>query len=184
MTGPITGEASWLAILVQCEFASGTLRTWEGVGELKLPDDTVWLGNGGMVGLSDVNVAAGFFASTLSVSLSGVAERFDDFYTRAMSSEDEVKGRRIIVSWQPFGPDWQPAGPRVALWAGVMDKLVYDRSIGQRSVTLRNETPFVTRRKPRAAFLSPEDQARLFPGDLGLSHVGASASKTLTWPQY
>lgn len=178
------GEVARLAMLVYCDFASGALRTWEGVGELVLSDGTVWQGNGGLVGVTDADLAAGFFASTLTLTLSGVPTEFDDIYARAMASEEEVKGRRIIVSWLAFDEAWAPVGLPVAIWAGVMDKLSFDKAQGTRAVSLQCETPFVSRRKPRYAFLTDEDQQRRFPGDQGLRFASAASEKQLTWPQY
>jgi hypothetical protein len=178
------GEVARLAILVYCDFLTGPLRTWEGTGPLTLADGTVWQGNGGLVGVTDADLAAGFFASTLTLSLSGVPAEFDDIYARAMAAEDEVKGRRVVVSWLTFDAAWQPVGLPVALWAGVMDKLSFDKSQGVRSVSLQCETALVSRRKPRYAFLTDEDQQRRFSGDRGLRFASAAAEKQFTWPQY
>ncbi len=179
-----SAEAARIALLVACDFTSGPLRTWEGVGELVTADGLKWLGNGGLVGIGDADLAAGFFASTMTLTITGVPDQFTDFYARAMASEDEVKGRRVVMLWQVFRDDWSPLGPPFALWAGVMDKLLFDKALGSRSVQLQCETPFVTRRKPRYGFLTDEDQQRLYPGDRGLRFVSAASEKQLTWPQY
>ena len=180
----LRGAAVRLGTLLRLDFASGTLRLWEGAGELETLDGHSWLGHGGLVNVSDAELAAGFFASTYSVSLSGLPDEFTDIYSRAMAQEEEVKGRAIVASLQVFGADWQPLGLPVALWAGVMDKLTFDKAAGSRTVSLQCETPFVTRRKPRYGFLTDEDQQRSYPGDRGLRFASAAAEKQLTWPQY
>jgi hypothetical protein len=183
----LQGPVARLAFVLRLSFASGIVRVWEGVGTLvtnTAAGQEEWLGSGGMVGVSEANHASGFFASTCQVTLSGVPDDQIDIYGRAMAQEEEIKGRRIFIGCQALDHRWQPLGAYFAYWAGTMDKLVYDRSLGQESVTVNCETPFVRRRKPRYGFLTDEDQQRLFPGDKGLRFASAAAEKQLTWPSY
>jgi hypothetical protein len=183
----LAGPVARIAFVLRLDFASGSVRTWEGAGPLvtyTAAGQEEWLGNGGLVSVSEANHASGFFASTCQVTLSGVPDALSDVYARAMAQEQEVKGRRIFIGLQALDDHWQPMGAYFSHWAGIMDKLVYDRSLGQESVTLNCETPFVRRRKPRYGFLTDEDQQRLFPGDRGLRFVAAASEKQLTWPSY
>jgi hypothetical protein len=183
----LRGRASRLPFMVRLEFRSGTVRTWEGVSPLVTSTAAgveEWLANGGMVGVSDADHAAGFFASTAQVTLSGVPDDQVDLYAKAMRQEDELKGRRIFIGCQALDHQWQLLGDYFAYWAGTMDKLVFDKSAGRRAITLNCETPFVRRRKPRYGFLTDEDQQGIFPGDRSLRFASAAAEKQLTWPSY
>lgn len=184
----LAGHSVRISPLVYMAFKSGDVRTWPGIGELKTTHSTLgtstWIGNGGLISVSDIDLAAGFFASTVTVTLSGVPEEYIAIYGKAMNQEDELKRRRISIFAQVFDDNWQPLGDYFAIWSGIMDKLTFKKRAGDQMVTLNCETPFVSRRRPRYGFLTDEDQQKLYPGDLGLRFVTPAASKNIKWPSY
>jgi hypothetical protein len=179
----LAGLSCFAAPLIEMHFTSGIVRTWSGIGLLKSTDGREWLGNGGLISVSDVNAAAGFFASALTVTLSGVPDDLDGIYNKLfVADQSEYRYRRIVVLVQNFGSDWQPLDAPWAYWAGEMDRVDSLDSLESESLTLKCETAFASRQKPPFANYTDEDQQARYPGDRLFRFVGPAAEKTIKWP--
>jgi hypothetical protein len=182
------GRVLRMARLYYMDFTSGPMWMWNGVGDLKTtsidPDGGLsitetWMGTGDLLSGSDVDAAAGFIASKMAITLSGLRSTEADFIRSALQSVAEYKGRRIIAKIQHLADDWQPLDHAYAIWAGVMDNLVVDRALTSRALTLNCETPFVTRSRPRNLYFTDLDQQARSPGDRGLRFISAAAEKQI-----
>ena len=164
------------------DFQSGAFRAWDGVGALESGGHT-WLGSGGLIGVSDLSLAAQGFAASFHLVLSGLPDAQFDAYAKLMMADlAEFRGRRVVVSLQFFGDDWQPLDAPYAIQAGFMDRPIFSMREGQRAITLQCEGPLVTRRRPRFSNYTDADQQRRSPGDKGLEFTPTAAVRNVKQP--
>lgn len=177
----MTGGVARMARLVSLDFASGTLRLWDGVGDLVVSGE-VWSGAGDLVSVADMPAGADFFASKCTITLSGEPAQRREILAAARNQQGEVRGRRVTIGFVVLGADFQPIGDPATVWAGVMDRFRFQRAVQSGAILLDCETPFVSRQRPRFGYYTHEDQIRRYPNDNGLRFVAAASEKTLKWP--
>lgn len=182
---------------VQCanlalfDFASGPMRLWGGNGMLKTNDGAEWQGLGEWVGISGIEQAVNGEAPEATFTLSGV----DAEVIRLARDEfdSEVRGRLVRLYIQFFGvddpddPDNQrPLDLPYPIWAGrcLAPGFEIPPDGGDRSISVRVESLFSLRSRPRYAMNTDRDQQRRFPGDKGFEFVATLVNKVLTWPDY
>jgi hypothetical protein len=187
----MAGQRVSACFLVEFNFVTEPVRLWlGGNGELETNDGQIWNGLGQIGALSGVEQAVNGDAPEMTFTLSGV----DSQIVRLAREEfdAEAKGRMVYVLIQFFGVD-DPEDPDnqrpldlpypIAAARVLTPEFVYGEN-GERSVTVRCESLFSLRSRPRYAMYTDSDQQRRFPGDLGFSFVAGLVSKVVTWPDY
>ncbi|MCA0401284.1 MAG: hypothetical protein LCH38_10770 [Proteobacteria bacterium] len=170
------------AHLFHAAFKSGDVRFWTGRGDLVAGGHT-WTGSADFIGVSEIDAAAGAFASPFTVTLSGLpAEHFDAYARLMVVDASEYRGRAITVSICFFDEAWQVIEEPIACQTGFMDVPILDADAGSRRITLQCEGPFVTRSRPRHGFYTDEDQQLRYPGDKGLEFAPISATRNVKSP--
>lgn len=181
-----TGKIN-VATLYTFEFASGTARMWSGIGDLVGTDGHTYSGCGDLVSVEGGGQQTGFVAPSMTLTLAGDSDLITDTLTqRIINSESEVYGRWFRMALQFFGEDWQPLDAPLYIYAGIMDRMEYNRDgvAGSRAIKLIVESPFVRRRTPRVKMWTDKDQKRLDPTDRLLEFLSGLQNATVTWPKY
>lgn len=188
----LAGKKVQACFLVLFDFTSAPVRLWiGGNGRLRTNDGALWDGLGQIGAISGVEQAVNGDAPEMSFTLSGV----DSAILRLARAEysDEVKGRIVYVLVQFFGvedpddPDNQrPLDLPYPIAAGrcLRPEFLTNRESGEKAVTIKAESLFSLRSRPRYAMYTDADQQRRFPGDKGFEFVGTLINKVVTWPDY
>lgn len=187
----LAGVRVGMEILVLFDFVTEPVRVWlNGFGQLKTNDGNVWDGLGRMGSIAGIEQAVNGEAPEVTFTLSGVDAQMvrlarDEF-------ETECKGRLITVLLQFFGTD-DPDDPDNQRPLDLPYPIVTARALtseftfgerDERSITIRCESLFSLRSRPRAALYTDADQQRRFAGDLGFAFVASLKNKVITWPDY
>ena len=181
------------ALLALFDFTSEPMRLWRGNYTLRTNDGNRWTGLGKWGSVSGIQQAVNGNAPEISFTLSGV----DDETLRKVREEfaTEVRGRLAYVLFQFFGVDdaADPGNQRpfdnpypIAAARMLRPEYVADRESGERSVTIKAESLFSLRSRPRYAMYTDSDQRARFPdaNDKGFEFVGEVVNKVVTWPDY
>ena len=187
----LAGTRVSMTFLVLFDFVTQPVRVWiGGEGKLVANDGTVWDGLGRIGALTGVEQAVNGEAPEMTFTLSGVDPQMislarDEFDT-------ECKGRLVYVLVQFFGVD-DPDDPDnqrpldapypVAAARALTPEFTFAED-DARSITIRCESLFSLRSRPRFAMYTDADQQQRFPGDLGFSFVSSLMNKVVTWPDY
>jgi hypothetical protein len=183
----LRGQAIPLAQFVFMDFRSGPLRLWSGVGDVEAGGQ-VWLGHGGLISIPDIPGGTGFFSSKIELTLSGLPDdpatpaAMSGLYASLMQQQRDLRGRRVTIHDAALDHDGGLIGDLETAWAGVMDKLSYQRNAAGAALKLSCETAFVSRRRPRFAYYTDEFQQSLHPGDRIFEFASATNVKIITWP--
>ncbi len=175
------GEVVTASLLAFFDFFDAPTRVHDGWGPIAA-DGFVWQGlghRGDLVGVSDIESAAGGQAPPVTFTLSGVS---DEVLDDVKNARVRVKGRLCEVSLRFFGGDSQPLGKRYVLYRGIMDRLVHRASDANTwTAELTAETKFSRRGLPPFGSLTDRDQQRRYPGDTGLFMIPAMQNRRRPW---
>lgn len=184
----IAGNTVYRAFYVVLNFASGTMRAWQGEGNVTISGNTVF-GLGRMGSVSAVEQPVNGAAPQVSISLAGLTT---EVLLATISAETEVKGRsaelRLAV--------WNTAGTHlgdIPVLIGIMDRMVYSTqverndengtSVQMHTVSVTLENRLASRRlSPTNATYTQADQAARYPADLGCQFAGTLQFKNYRWP--
>jgi hypothetical protein len=175
-----------LAMLVELQFASETMRLWNGAGTATI-DGADWRGVGGFGSIDGLEQVREPVSSKVTMRLSGVSP---EVLALAARSNDDVRGRPAYVWTHLMDGDWQPVGARIPLFWGTMQRINIERSEasefsgGDRVCALEVENPFAARARPSAGRFTDADQKARFPGDKFCRFVPLQRSQVIVWPDY
>lgn len=182
----LAGTEVRMATLMEMRFASRTERLWNGVGTITVAG-VEWRGLGRFGAIDGLPQTRSITADKVTFTLSGVSE---DIQAIAANARADVKDRMVLVWFQLFGEDWQPVGPRIPAWWGLMQRVRMlrekgsDEHAGERAVAVEAENPYAGRARPASGRFTDRDQQARFPGDKFCRFVARQARKRTTWPDY
>lgn len=171
-----------VAWLVQLDFASGALRYTTAPVTITESGNT-WLGWGAVASVGSVTESEEVQADALALRLSIVDQAL---IAASLGSVGNYRGKRATLYLQMLDATFQPVGPKVRRWAGVMDRVEIRRSAGDDGSTgyieLRCVRAGIARmRNEQGLRLTHEQQQRRFPGDSGLRYVRTLIEQPSLW---
>lgn len=175
--------------LVKFEFASSTMRAWNGNTELVVGGDT-YLPMFGFGQIDGLGMSGGTVSEAVTLSLSGLPGQALDLLSVALADTPEVDQQMLTVFLQLFTEEWQPAGTPIPIFRGFMQPPSVSRSAMQgtegatQSISLTAENIFYSRSRPAYGRNTDRDQQARSPGDKFFGFVASLISKTITYPDY
>jgi hypothetical protein len=170
----VTAEIPGRTVAVELDFPTGMVRMNGSPVDMTI-GGAVFYGVGGLGSISVVEESAELRSYDLTIGLSGVPRD-----SVALAMTQQYQGRAAAVYEVPLNAAGQPVDPFV-IFRGRMDQMAVE--LGETAtvqVTLRNR--LADWERPRVLLYTDEDQQRLYPGDLGMQFVPATAEKQLVWP--
>lgn len=171
------GRAVAVARLFRFEFRSSTQRFWDGLNYITAGGQQ-WQGAGKLISVSGLEWAEGLGASQATFQLAGTTP---ELILAARNSKTEVKGRPCAVFLQFLSDRYVPLDQPVAVWAGIMDRIVFRGNVKQQVLSMNAETVFAERVRSPNGLLTDSDQQVRFPGDRGLEFPPSLINKTENW---
>lgn len=175
--------------LVKFEFASSTMRAWNGNTELVVGDDT-YLPMFGFGQIDGLGMSGGTVSEAVTLSLSGLPGQALDLLSVALDDTPEVDQQMLTIFLQLFTDEWQPAGTPIPIFRGFMQPPSVSRSAMQgtegatQSISLTAENIYYSRSRPAYGRNTDRDQQARSPGDKFFGFVASLISKTITYPDY
>ncbi|MRX33226.1 hypothetical protein [Aminobacter sp. MDW-2] len=175
--------------LVKFEFASSTMRAWNGNTELVVAGDT-YLPMFGFGQIDGLGMSGGTVSENVTLSLSGLPGQALDLLSVALDDTPEVDQQMLTIFLQLFTDEWQPAGTPIPIFRGFMQPPSVSRSAMQgtegatQSISLTAENIFYSRSRPAYGRNTDRDQQARSPGDKFFGFVASLISKTITYPDY
>jgi len=174
------------ATLVELQFVSRTMRVWNGAGKTTVAG-LDWDGLGGIGGIDGLQQTREPVSTRVKLKLAGVDQ---GVLESAKRGQADVEGRPVDIWEQLYDGDWQPLGPRIPLFRGIMQRLGIvrdggkDTTGGTRIVELEVENAFAGRSRPSAGRWTDADQQSRHPGDKLCRFVPLQRALVISWPNY
>lgn len=171
----VTGGQVRAAVLLKITIdGAADLRVWGGVGDLRIPADTIepapatYSGLGELMNLPAVSQLVNGVADQVTFVMSGVNDEI-----LALADEEAVAVRfaEARLGFAAMDAQWQLASAVKWLWQGVVETPECSQTAASgdtpatRSVSLTVSTGMTGRRRPVLAFYTDADQRRRSPTD-------------------
>lgn len=193
-------SGSSFRLLVQIDWPTEeTTRLWDGAGPLLDANGELWGGVGIIEGMENLEQAMNGEASTLNLTLNGVATA-DAQPIWLDYTNDQIIGAVVRIMIQLCDDGDQPTGDPEIVFTGTIDNILFtdivtEEDDGQSrqltTITVEVVNRFTLRRLSHGGVLSNSDQqarsAVLNPGDypdLFCERVPMLEDKTITWPRW
>lgn len=182
----LAGSVVRMATLVEMQFASRTMRVWNGAGRVRIAGET-WDGLGALGSIDGLKQTRSAVSDRVTLKLSGISQ---EILASARANVADVEGRPCFIWGQLFDAGWQPVGGRLPLFWGSMQRIWIERtesrdtSGGTRIASLEVENAFAARSRPANGRWTDADQQARYPGDTFFRYVPVQQQKTVVWPVY
>lgn len=180
LTGAVQAELASAqlapAFFFEADFSGGYARAWSGVGTINW-DGKLWLGNGNLIAMGQVDETRTLEATTLAVSLSGVNSAL------VATAYGEFSQGRPLTVWLGFINQVNGAvipDPH-QIFQGRMDTISDDDDGETATIVVSAESNLTDLKRLRARYHTDQDQQRLFPGDRSLRYMPSLQDKPIYW---
>lgn len=169
------------AIFVYCDFLSGAVRVWSGVGSFAWGGNT-YTGVGTFGGISEVEETGNPVANGITLTLTGIP---DGMLATALN-RTEYRGRKVRV-WHGFfvvaSDTLTLIDTPIPVFAGRMDVMTPLDTGTTATIQLTCENRLVDLERPRERRYTDADMQQLHPGDTSFKYVAGLQDKDFPWGQ-
>jgi len=166
-------------LAVELEFSTGTLRFWNGYGDLTMTaggSSNTFTGLGDLLGVSPISESDQIEAIGASLSLTGIKS---SFISTALTGN--YTNRNASIFFGVFDTSKNVISDVYTLFKGKMDIMKIDEGSESATITLNLENRLIALDRPLNRRFTHEDQQERFSGDLGLEFVPDLQDKEIIW---
>ena len=166
-------------LAVELEFSTGTLRFWNGYGDLSMTAGgslNTFTGLGDLLGVSPISESDQIEAIGASLSLTGIKS---SFISTALTGN--YTNRNASIFFGVFDTSKNVISDVYTLFKGKMDIMKIDEGSESATITLNLENRLIALDRPLNRRFTHEDQQERFSGDLGLEFVPDLQDKEIIW---
>lgn len=157
---------------VELFFDSGTVRIWNGIGDLTFNSNT-YSGTGQFLNVSSIEESAEIGAKGVTLSLAGISSTILSY---ALSENYQYRNINIHV-----GTIDGATVDSYQIFSGRMDVMTIDEQGETCAISLSAENRLIDLERPRVRRYTSEDQKSLFPGDKGFDFVNSLQETEIQW---
>lgn len=166
-------DASFVGfIALELQFDSGTVRLWNGYGDLVISGGT-YTGSGSFLSISSIEENAEIGAKGVSMTLSGLNSTILSY---ALNENYQYRVVNIYVG--------SISGATVSAYkafSGRMDVMTINEDAESCTISLTAESRLIDLERPRVRRYTSEDQKALYPSDLGFDFVNSLQEASIKW---
>ena len=166
-------------LAVELEFSTGTLRFWNGYGDLTMTaggSSNTFTGLGDLMGVSAIAESDQVEAIGASLSLTGIKS---SFISTALTGNYTNRNASIFLG--VFDTSKSVIADVYTLFKGKMDIMKIDEGPESATITLNLENRLIALDRALNRRFTHEDQQERFSGDLGLEFVPDLQDKEIIW---
>lgn len=175
MLAATTADVVRPILLVQCDFDSGNLNLWGGIGDLTV-DSVTYVGAGTLLTISSVNESTELTASGVTVTLSGVTEPLI-----SKARDEDYQGRELKILLGVMDSTNSVIDDPVIIFSGFMDVMTIQDAGETATIAVQVENRLIEFQRNRVRRYTAEDQKLDYPTDKGLEFVAEIAEKEIVW---
>jgi hypothetical protein len=170
-----TAEVVRPIVLVQCDFDSGALNLWNGIGDLTV-SGTTYVGGGTLLSISSMKESADLAANGMTVTLSGVMEPLI-----SKARDEPYQGRELVIRLGAMDASNSVISTPVIIFSGFMDTMVIQDGAETATISVSVENRLIEFQRSRIRRYTAEDQKIDYPDDKGLEFVAEISEKEIVW---
>lgn len=162
-------------VLVQCDFDSGALNLWNGLGDLTV-SGVDYVGAGTLLNISSMKESAELEANGMTVTLSGITEPLI-----SKARDEDYQGRELKVLLGAMDSTNSVISSPVIIFSGFMDTMTIQDGAETATISVSVENRLIEFQRNRIRRYTAEDQKIDYPTDKGLEFVAEIAEKEIVW---
>ena len=163
------------ALFVHCNFDSGDLNLWTGMGSI-IAGGRTYTGVGTLLDISDIQESTNLAANGIKVTLSGVLSSLI-----SIARDEDYQGRKLEVLFAAINDTGDLINNPIIMFSGFMDTMTINDGGETATITLSVENRLIEFERTRVRRYTAEDQQIDHPGDLGLEFVADLEEKEIVW---
>ena len=175
----ITSQVVRPLLAVELEFSTGTLRFWNGYGDLTMTaggSSNTFTGLGDLMGVSAVSESDQVEAIGATLSLTVIKS---SLISSALSANYTNRNASIFLGL--FDTNKSVIADVYTLFKGKMDIMKIDEGAESATIVLNLENRLIALDRPKERRYTHEDQQLSFSGDLGFEFVPDLQDKEIIW---
>lgn len=175
----IEGSVVKPIIGVELEFSDGTLRFWNGYGNLTMTaggSSKVFAGAGDMLGVSEIEESSTLSMSGVTLTLAGIKS---SIIATALGAN--YTNRKGAIYLGLFDTSNNVIADVYTIFKGNMDVMNIQEGADTCLITLKLESRLITFEKASNRMYTLEDQKVDFPNDIGFEFIPDLQDKEITW---
>ena len=164
---------------IELEFSDGTLRFWNGYGNLTMTaggSAKVFAGAGDMLGVSEIEESSTLSMSGVTLTLSGIKS---SIIATALGAN--YTNRKGAIYLGLFDTSNNVIADVYTIFKGNMDVMNIQEGADTCIITLKLESRLITFEKASNRMYTLEDQKVDFPNDIGFEFIPDLQDKEITW---
>jgi len=177
----LAGHEVRASIGVQFNFASSTMRVWQGRGSFTDNSNNSWQGLAEFATISGLQGSSMLSVDPVTMTLSGIDTTLMEVVRNQAS---EITGQTCGVYFLTFGESWELLDDPYLIELYLMDRATFSVDGESRTMTvnLSAEPLFYSKHIPPVAYMTDADQQRKYPGDTIFERVPLLMGKqTVYW---
>ena len=175
----IEGSVVKPIIGVELEFSDGTLRFWNGYGNLTMTaggSSKTFTGAGDLLGVSEIEESSTLSMSGVTLTLSGIKS---SIIATALGAN--YTNRKGAIFLGLFDTSNNVIADVYTIFKGNMDVMNIQEGADTCLITLKLESRLITFEKASNRMYTLEDQKVDFPNDIGFEFIPDLQDKEITW---
>jgi len=164
---------------IELEFSDGTLRFWNGYGNLTMTaggSSKVFTGAGDMLGVSEIEESSTLSMSGVTLTLAGIKS---SIIATALGAN--YTNRKGAIYLGLFDTSNNVIADVYTIFKGNMDVMNIQEGADTCLITLKLESRLITFEKSSNRMYTLEDQKVDFPNDVGFEFIPDLQDKEITW---
>lgn len=162
-------------LLVHCDFDSGDLNMWTGIGSL-IYDGKTYVGTGTLLNISEIKESTQLTAQGMTITLSGVLSSLVE-----KARDENYQGRTLEVLFGAIDDTGVMIDDPVTMFSGFMDTMTIVDGGETATISISVENRLIEFERTRIRRYTAEDQKLDYPQDLGLEFVADLEEKEIVW---
>ena len=175
----IEGSVVKPIIGIELEFSDGTLRFWNGYGNLTMTaggSSKTFTGAGDMLGVSEIEESSTLSMSGVTLTLAGIKS---SIIATALGAN--YTNRKGAIYLGLFDTSNNVIADVYTIFKGNMDVMNIQEGADTCLITLKLESRLITFEKASNRMYTLEDQKVDFPNDIGFEFIPDLQDKEITW---
>ena len=164
---------------IELEFSDGTLRFWNGYGDLTMTaggSSKTFAGAGDMLGVSEIEESSTLSMSGVTLTLAGIKS---SIIATALGAN--YTNRKGAIYLGLFDTSNNVIADVYTIFKGNMDVMNIQEGSDTCLITLKLESRLITFEKSSNRMYTLEDQKVDFPNDIGFEFIPDLQDKEITW---
>lgn len=170
-----TAEVVRPIMFVECEFDSGDINLWNGVGSLSYGGKN-YIGAGNLLAVEPVSESTDLRANGTSVTLSGLNNTLV-----GLAKDEDYQGRALTVKLGAMDESNDVIADPVIMFSGFMDTMMLTDSGESSTITIDVENKLIQMDRAKVRRFTDNDQRIDYPNDDGFSFVTKIQDREINW---